>query len=99
MQAQAHQSFPLPLLLAESSMDDKDMQRARTMHTLYTVEFDIAGGRWAGNERDGASLLDRFMQACDGFWNEIHNLILIHHTEMVVGEQRNSTATLKGSVI
>src|SRR5579872_1217793 len=71
-------------LYVSTTIHDEDVQCAWTMYPLYTVKFDIAGGRWTGNERDGASLLDRFLQACDGFWNEIHNLIFIHHTEMVV---------------
>ncbi len=70
------------------------------MHPLNPYQLDVRGGRWARNEGDGSPVAkDRITQACDGLWNKVHDLVFIHDTEMIVGEQRDDATALLGTAV
>ncbi len=68
-----------------SIIHDEDVQCARAMHPFDPAEFDIAGGRWPRDQRDGMRFT--FRQPGNRFGNQSHNLLRSHHAQVPVGHK------------
>src|SRR3989337_1740334 len=88
--------YPVRLLLgAILWVKDQDFQSPRAVHALDAVQLYVRGRRRAGDEGDGPSLgLDGLFKPREGFGDEPYDLILPHHAEVVVGQQRQGSAAL-----
>src|SRR5215211_1542559 len=82
--------YPVRLLLDPSLWaDDKDLQSPRAVYALDAVQLYIGGRGRAGDEGDGPSLgLDGLFEHGEGFGDEAQDLILPHHAEVIVGQER-----------
>src|SRR5215212_1018677 len=82
--------YPVRLLLDPSLWaDDKDLQSPRAVYALDAVQLSIGGRGRAGDEGDGPSLgLDGLFKHGEGFRDEAQDLILSHHAEVIVGQER-----------
>src|SRR5438270_620452 len=70
------------------------------MHALDAAQLDIAGGRWTGDEGEWPPFsMHCIRESRDRLWHEIHDLVFIDHTEVVVWEQRNGTAALMCTIV
>src|SRR5437879_3881624 len=78
----------------------KHVQSAWPMHPFNPIQLNVRGSGWTRYERDGPLMLkNRIAQACNSLWDEPHDLLFIHDTEMVVGDQRDSTAALVWPIV
>src|SRR5579884_2913173 len=88
------------ICLPSGAMHHENVQRARAMHALDAVEFDIAGGRGAGDEGDRASLGENGVaQVGDGFRHEVDDLRLKDNAQMIVWQQGNGASSLISAAV
>src|SRR5215207_6276547 len=77
------------------SGDQDHFEGTRSVHTLYSVEFDIAGGAWSADHGQWSGRLC----SGDGLGHPRHDRVLVDDAEVVVRDKGDGSPALVGRCI